>query len=115
VKVPVASLARPEGNATELSNIVPQLVGKRLELLGEVVPGLRRVAFLWDPRSPARNPSEMQAASAALALRLQVLEIHDAADFEAAFAAAVADQADALMMAGQYRSKQRAHREPGGK
>jgi len=96
----VASLARPGGNATGVSSIVPQLSGKRLELLGQVVPGLQRVAFLSDPRSSAGSVSEMQAASTALGLRLQVLEIRDAADVEAAFAAAGADHADALLTAG---------------
>ena len=45
----VASLARPGGNVTGLSNISPELSGKRLELLREVGPGLSRVAFLWNP------------------------------------------------------------------
>jgi putative tryptophan/tyrosine transport system substrate-binding protein len=101
----VASLARPGGNATGLSNIVPQLSGKRLELLGRVVPGLQRVAFLWDPRSSASSVSEMQAASTVLGLRLQVLEIRDAADLEVAFAAADAEQADALMVGGGSSSR----------
>jgi putative ABC transport system substrate-binding protein len=86
----VASLARPGGNATGVSNIVPQLSGKRLELLGQVVPGLQRVAFLWDPQPGSSAVSEMQAASAALGLRLQVLEIRDAADVESQLAWPVA-------------------------
>jgi putative ABC transport system substrate-binding protein len=45
----VASLARPGGNVTGLTNISPELSGKRLELLREVVPGLSRVAFFWNP------------------------------------------------------------------
>ena len=45
----VASLARPGGNVTGLSAISPELSGKRLELLREVVPGLSRVVFLWNP------------------------------------------------------------------
>ena len=80
---------------------MPQLSGKRLELLAQVVPGLRRVAFLWDPRSAtASSVQELQAATQTLGVRLQVLEIRDVADYEAAFAAAGAEQADALMMSG---------------
>ena len=45
----VASLARPGGNITGLTNVAPELSGKRLELLMETVPGLSRVALLWDP------------------------------------------------------------------
>ena len=45
----VASLARPGGNVTGLSMMSPELSGKRLELLSEVVPGISRVAFLWNP------------------------------------------------------------------
>jgi putative ABC transport system substrate-binding protein len=94
------SLARPGGNITGLANLNPELSGKRLELLAQVVPGLRRVAFLWDPLSPASNVQDMEAATQALGLRLQLLEIRDVADYEAAFAAAGAEQADALMMSG---------------
>jgi putative ABC transport system substrate-binding protein len=98
----VASLARPGGNITGLANLNPELSGKRLELLAQVVPGLRRVAFLWDPLSPASNVQDMEAATQALGLRLQLLEIRDIADYEAAFAAAGAEQADALITAGGF-------------
>jgi putative tryptophan/tyrosine transport system substrate-binding protein len=96
----VASLARPGGNATGLANLNPEFSGKRLELLAQGVPGLRRVAFLWDALSPASNVQELEAATQALGVRLQLLEIRDVADYEAAFAAAGAEQADALMTAG---------------
>jgi putative tryptophan/tyrosine transport system substrate-binding protein len=98
----VASLARPGGNITGLANLNPELSGKRLELLAQVVPGLRRVAFLWDPLSPASNVQDMEAATQALGLRLQLLEIRDVADYEVAFAAAGAEQADALITAGGF-------------
>jgi putative ABC transport system substrate-binding protein len=98
----VASLARPGGNITGLANLNPELSGKRLELLAQVVPGLRRVAFLWDPLSPASNVQDMEAAAQALGLRLQLLEVRDIADYEAAFAAAGAEQADALITAGGF-------------
>ena len=54
----VASLARPGGNVTGLANLSPELYAKRLEFLAQVVPGLRRVAFLWDALSPASSVQE---------------------------------------------------------
>jgi putative ABC transport system substrate-binding protein len=96
----VASLARPGGNITGLANVSPELTGKRLEFLAQVVPGLRRVAFLTGGVSAAPFVREMEAATRALGVRLQLLEIRDVADYEAAFAAAGAEQADALMMIG---------------
>jgi putative ABC transport system substrate-binding protein len=104
----VVSLARPGGNVTGLANLTPQLIGKRLELLAQVVPGLRRVAFFWDPLSPGASVQEMQAATQALGLRLQLLEIRDVADYEPAFAAAGAEQADALMMSGAINGRHHA-------
>ena len=104
----VASLARPGGNVTGLANLSTELQAKRLELLAQVVPGLQRVAFLWDPLSPASSVQELQAAAQTLGVRLQVLEIRDVADYEAAFAAAGAEQADALMVGGGMNSRNRA-------
>jgi putative ABC transport system substrate-binding protein len=104
----VASLARPGGNLTGLSAMSPQLSGKRLELLAQVVPGLQRVAFLWYALSPASSVQELQAATQTLGVRLQVLEIHDIADYEAAFAAAGAEQAAALMVGGGITNRHRA-------
>jgi putative ABC transport system substrate-binding protein len=104
----VASLARPGGNVTGLANLTPQLSGKRLELMAQVVPGLQRLAFLWDALSPGVSVQEMQAATQALGVRLQLLEIRDGADYEAAFAAAGAEQADALMMSGAINNRNRA-------
>src|SRR5207253_9288753 len=64
----VASLARPGGNVTGLSPISPDLVGKRLELLKDVVPGLSRVVVLWNAANPANASAwqETQAAAGAL-------------------------------------------------
>jgi putative tryptophan/tyrosine transport system substrate-binding protein len=104
----VASLARPGGNVTGLANLSTELYAKRLELLAQVVPGLQRVAFLWDALSPASSVQELQAATQTLGVRLQVLEIRDVADYEAAFAAAGAEQADALMVGGGITNRHRA-------
>ena len=51
----VASLARPGGNITGLTHLAPDLAGKRLELLKEVVPSLLRVAVLWNPNQPGQQ------------------------------------------------------------
>jgi len=66
----VASLARPGGNLTGLSVLAPELNGKRLELLKEVVPGMNRVAVFWNAANPANASAwqETQAAARALVL-----------------------------------------------
>ena len=104
----VTSLARPGGNVTGLANLNPQLGGKRLQVLTQAVAGVRRVAYLWDPLSPASNLEEMQAATQALGLHLQVREIRAVGDLEAAFEAARAEHADALVMSGDVESRYRA-------
>src|SRR5262249_27402624 len=65
----------------------PELSGKRLELLKEVVPRITRVAVLWNPSNPSFSEmlKEMQAASKAHALQLQSLEVRSLEDFAAAF------------------------------
>jgi len=65
----VASLARPGGNLTGLSVLAPELSGKRLELLQEVVPGLTRVAVLWNAANPANAAAWQETQAAAGALR----------------------------------------------
>jgi putative ABC transport system substrate-binding protein len=86
----VTSLARPGGNVTGLSYLVPELVGKCLEQLKQVVPGVSRVAVLWQPGGVA-GPTEremLKAAEAAaipLGMRLQFVEAPTPADFDRAF------------------------------
>ena len=94
----VASLARPGGNITGLAIFSPELSGKRLELLKESVPQISRVAILWNPFNASASLSlkETQAASQALSLVLQVLEVRNTKDFEAAFESAIRGRADAL-------------------
>jgi putative tryptophan/tyrosine transport system substrate-binding protein len=67
----VASLARPGGNLTGVSVLAPELTGKRLELLKEAAPKVKRVAFLWNPSGPGDLPlfKEAEAASGTLGLR----------------------------------------------
>jgi len=97
----VASYARPGGNLTGFSPITHELAGKRLEILTEAVPGIRRVAALLDP-IPATVPHirEVQSAAQALGLQLQPFEVRAPGDFAAAFAAVTADRPDALLTLG---------------
>ena len=85
----VDSLAKPGGNATGLSDIAPELGGKRLELLKETVPGISRIAFLWNSGVQAVPASvkETQAAARAMVLQLQSLEVRDSKDFDGVFPA----------------------------
>jgi putative tryptophan/tyrosine transport system substrate-binding protein len=86
----VASLARPGGNVTGLATTSPELSGKRLELLKQAVPGLRRVAVFWNPANPSHGQALRAAEGAArtLGLELQPLEFRVREHFEAAFRAA---------------------------
>jgi putative ABC transport system substrate-binding protein len=83
----VVSLARPGGNVTGFAGIHADLMGKRLELLREVVPGLSRVAVLSHAMNPGNAEYIRQAelAAPALGLQLQVVAVRDAGDFERAF------------------------------
>ena len=83
----VASLARPGGNVTGFAGIHADLMGKRLELLKEVVPGLSRVAVLSDAMNPGNAEYMRQAefAAPALSVQLQLVAVSDPNDFERAF------------------------------
>jgi ABC-type uncharacterized transport system substrate-binding protein len=95
----VSSLARPGGNITGLSLMVPDLDGKRLELLKEAFPKVVRVAFLWNPSGSRGNLAltVMEAAAKALGLKLLSLEVRSLDDFESAFARAKKERAQALI------------------
>jgi putative ABC transport system substrate-binding protein len=96
----VASLARPGGNATGPSVMAPQLAGKRLELLKEVVPELSRIAVFWEPTNPgvALTFQQTQRDAQQLGLTLQSLEVRSHDDFAPAFAAMTRELPDALMV-----------------
>ena len=95
----VASLARPEGNLTGLSYFNEAIVGKRLELIKELVPGLARLAVLSNPTVVAHAIfwKDTEAAARTLGVALQPLEVRGPEDFEAAFAAATRGNAQALI------------------
>jgi len=96
----VTSLARPGGNVTGLSTLSPELSGKRLELLREVVLGLSRVALLWNPDSRGNllDFKETEAVARSLHVELQSVELFRAEDLERAFSAVTKRRAQALIV-----------------
>jgi putative ABC transport system substrate-binding protein len=95
-----ASLARPGGNITGLVDTSPELSGKRLELLKELVPKASRVAILWNGANPVKvlDFKETEAAAHALGLKLQSLEVRAPQDFESRFKAATTQGSGALVV-----------------
>ncbi len=96
----VASLARPGGNITGLSVMTPELVGKQLEMLKEIVPKASRVAVLSNPANPG-NPPQLRAAERAartLGMRLQSLEARRPGEIDSAFAAMTREGAGAVVV-----------------
>jgi putative ABC transport system substrate-binding protein len=96
----VASLARPGGNATGLSAIAPELEGKRLELLRQVVPKLSHIAVLWNPDNSLHVGSlkETRAAAQVLGIKVQLLGVRVSEEFPAAFAAILRERPGALLV-----------------
>jgi len=96
----VASLARPGGNATGLSALTPELVSKWLELLKQAVPGVSRVAILWQPGGMGDTDQEAlkeaDVAARALGVRLQFVEARVPADIDRAFSDMTRARAGAL-------------------
>jgi putative ABC transport system substrate-binding protein len=95
----VASLARPGGNVTGMSLMVPDLGGKRLELLKELLPHLARVVVLWNAANPypAIVFKEMQTTGRTLGIEVQSLEVRGPDDFDGTFEAAKKQRPDALI------------------
>ena len=103
----ISSLARPGGNITGLSELTPELGAKRLELLKEVVPKVKRVAALWNPTSSERFSAnsrfwssdwiEMRAAAQVLGMTLQSVEIRGPEDLDTGFSTMIKERAEALI------------------
>ena len=95
----VASLARPGGNITGLSSLAPEISGKQLELLKEIVPRLSHVAVLRTSTLPgdAHMLKEIELAAGALGVKLQYLDVLSPKDIETAFRAASKGRADAVL------------------
>jgi putative tryptophan/tyrosine transport system substrate-binding protein len=96
----VASLARPGGNITGLSSLAPEISGKQLELLKEILPSLSRVAVFGTSTQPGNSLvlKEVELTAGALAVKLQYVDILVQADIESAFGAAVKGRAHAILM-----------------
>ena len=94
----VESLAHPGGNVTGLSQISPELAGKRLELLKEIVPKLSRMAVLWNPQGTTSPLAwkEIQLPARELGVQLHSLEVRSPNEFDKAFEKATKARAGAL-------------------
>ena len=89
----ITSLSRPGGNTTGLTIQSPELSAKRLELLTHILPGITRVAAIWDPTTGSSQVSMTEQAARGLKIKVQVLEVRRREDLAAAFLAAKAEKA----------------------
>jgi putative ABC transport system substrate-binding protein len=99
----VASLARPGGNVTGVTNLGGELGGKRLELLKEAIPKLSRVAVLYEPAAPSavvELKEVLPAAARALRLTMQPWDVRAADDFNKNFASLNRERPDGLYVLG---------------
>jgi ABC-type uncharacterized transport system substrate-binding protein len=98
----VVSIARPGTNITGLTAISFDLVGKRLELIGEAIPKVSRVAVLLDPKDDSKivELKEAQAAAKTLALKLQPIEVQNPSDLEGALKAGMRNRPEFLLVFG---------------
>jgi len=97
----VASLARPGGNVTGLTSLIPELGGKALELLKEAFPKVRRVAVLWNPASQSRlGLQAIEATARSLPVEVQPLELQGPAELENVFHTVIKGRFEGLVMTG---------------
>jgi ABC-type uncharacterized transport system substrate-binding protein len=98
----VASLAHPGGNITGLSALAPEMSGKQLELLKEIIPKLSRVAVIGNSTNPgdAQSLRETVLAAGTFEIYLRYLDVLDPKDIETAFRAALKGRADAVLLLG---------------
>ena len=96
----VASLARPGGNITGLTNLTTDLSAKRLELLKEAFPDVSPVAVLSNPKDPISGPilQEVETAARALAVKLQLFEVRDPKEFDSALSGMTRARAGSLLV-----------------
>jgi putative ABC transport system substrate-binding protein len=96
----ISSLARPGGNVTGSTTFGPEIMAKRLELLKEVMPGMKRVAVLGNPANPSFGPTfkQMDVAAKSLNVSLESFEVRKLDDFGRAFAAMAKGRVDALVV-----------------
>jgi putative tryptophan/tyrosine transport system substrate-binding protein len=96
----VASLARPGGNITGFTVMMSETTAKSLELFKEVVPGLSRVAVIWDPATPSHRPGlrAVEVMAQGLGLRLQTVAVRNATEFDGAFSVIVQEHAGGVVV-----------------
>lgn len=96
------SLARPGGNVTGLASYGPEMTAKLLQLLGEAVPRMKRLAIVWAAANPLhpQNLKDLAGPARSLDIRLQPLKVARPEDFEGAFRAAASDGAEAVWLLG---------------
>jgi putative ABC transport system substrate-binding protein len=96
----VANLARPGGNVTGLSAFATELSGKRVELLREMLPGIKRIAALLNMGNPLFPPQwkEIETAARSLGIEPQLLDVRKSEDIGRLFDAAITSRADALVV-----------------
>src|SRR5688500_20256851 len=96
------SLSRPGGNVTGLSNVGPELSGKKLELLREIAPKVSRIALIWNPASAVEQLAlqELSAVAAPVSVKIESLEVRSPDDFAVAFASVSLNRVDALAALG---------------
>jgi ABC-type uncharacterized transport system substrate-binding protein len=98
----IKSLSRPGGNVTGLTNVGPELSGKKLELLKEIAPKVSRVAVLWNPASTVEPLAlqELLTAAPAVSVEIQSVEVRSPDAFSAAFATVSSSRVHALLALG---------------
>jgi putative ABC transport system substrate-binding protein len=96
----IASFGRPGGNVTGLSLMMTETNVKGLELLKEAVPGISRIAVIWDPATPSHGPGlrAIEVASPSLRLGVQSVPVRSAAEFERAFSAMARERANGVLV-----------------
>jgi putative ABC transport system substrate-binding protein len=96
----VESLARPGGNVTGLSLMMTETNVKGLDLFKEAVPGLARVAVIFDPSTPSHRPGlkALEVAGPSLGLRIQSVAVRSATEYESAFSAIIRERADGVLV-----------------
>jgi putative tryptophan/tyrosine transport system substrate-binding protein len=96
----VTSLARPGGNITGNTILGPEVSGKRLELIKEVIPSVARVAFLWNPNNTSHPAqlAELHTAARTFGMQLIPVAARSPEELDTAFAATISERADAFLM-----------------
>jgi putative ABC transport system substrate-binding protein len=105
-----ASLARPGGNVTGLTNVFEELTPKQLQIFKEMMPRAARIAILCDPSVASAVQSATEAAARALGFKARVSLVHDVAHLDAAIDAAKRERADGVhVLPSPFFNRQRAH------